>query len=86
MSEKCLILIDGSNFYFKLKSLGLHKLLEMDFGKLATLLARSNEVVASRYYIGRVRQDGTKRTDKMLANQQKLFANLKQYNFEYWLG
>jgi len=86
MNEKCLILIDDSNFYFKLKSLGLHQLLSLDFGKLASYLARSKEIVSSRYYIGKIRQDGTKQTDKMLAGQQKLFAKLKHNHFEYVLG
>lgn len=86
MIERCIVLIDGSNFYFKLKSLGLHKLLDFDFGKFTAYLTRSNKLVTVAYYVGRIRQDGTKHTDKMLANQQKLFANLKRYNVKYVLG
>lgn len=86
MSQKCLILIDGSNFYFKLKDLKLHNLLDFNFGEFAKFLARSKEIAGARYYVGRVRQDGTAQADKMLANQQKLFANLRTYNFQYVLG
>jgi uncharacterized LabA/DUF88 family protein len=38
------------------------------------------------YYIGRVRQDGSKQADEMLANQQKLFANLRKHEVTYTLG
>jgi len=31
--KRCVIFIDGSNFYFKLKDLKLHNLLNFDFGK-----------------------------------------------------
>ena len=86
MTERCLILIDGSNFYFKLKDLKLHNLLQFNFGKFAKFLVRSKKIVGSRYYVGRVRQDGTPQADKMLSSQQKLFANLKSHSFQYVLG
>ncbi|PIU35658.1 hypothetical protein COT03_01185 [Candidatus Shapirobacteria bacterium CG07_land_8_20_14_0_80_39_18] len=84
--QRCLILIDGSNFYFKLKDLRLHNLLGFDFKSFATFLARSEKVVGSKYYVGRVRQDGTAHADKLLANQQKLLETLKLHNFHYELG
>lgn len=84
--SKCLILIDGSNFYFKLKDLELHNLLEFDFSKFAAFLAGSEKIVDARYYVGRVQQDGTAHADKLLANQQKLLKTLKNHNFHYELG
>lgn len=85
--ERVLILIDGSNFYFKMKDLSLYKLDSFDFGKFTKLLAKKNtKVVGKRYYIGRVRQDGSKKSDKLVAGQQKLFQNLKKYGFRYVLG
>lgn len=86
MTQRSLIFIDGSNFYFKLKDLHLHNLLEFNFGKFAKFLARSGTIVGANYYVGRVRQDGTTQSDKMLANQQKLFASLKQHKYQYILG
>lgn len=84
--QRCLVLIDGSNFYFKLKDLHLHSLLEFNFSKFAKFLIRSEKLIGAKYYVGRVRQDGTEHVDKMLANQQKLFENLKQHKFRYELG
>lgn len=86
MSQRCIILIDGSNFYFKLKDLKLHNLLNFNFRKFAKFLARTGKVVGTNYYVGRVRQDGTVKADKMLANQQKLFASLRKHKFQYVLG
>jgi len=84
--QKCLILIDGSNFYFKLKDLQLHNLLEFDFSKFVEFLTHSEKIIDARYYVGRVQQDGTAHADKLLANQQRLLAALKRHNFHYELG
>ena len=86
MKQRCLILIDGSNFYFKLMDLKFHNLLDFNFREFAKFLARSGSIIDSKYYVGRIRQDGTAQVDKMLASQQKLLANLKKHNFHYVLG
>lgn len=83
---RCMVIIDGSNFYFKLKELRLHNLLEFNFSKFAKTLARNNNVVKSMYYIGKIRTDRSTKAEKMLADQQKLFAHLKKHNFRYSLG
>jgi uncharacterized LabA/DUF88 family protein len=86
MTQRCLILIDGSNFFFKLKDLKLHNLLAFNFSKFTKFLVRSGTITESNYYVGRVRQDETPRADTMLADQQKLFANLKKHKYHYKLG
>ncbi|MBI5452794.1 NYN domain-containing protein [Candidatus Gottesmanbacteria bacterium] len=84
--QRCYILIDGSNFYFKLKDLGLHHLLDLDFAGLAKFLAVGYKVVKSIYYVGAVRTDGTERTQKLFNNQRKLLTYLRKNNFVYSLG
>lgn len=86
MKEKCIILIDGSNFYFKLKDLKLHDLLNFNFSKFANFLARSSELKSTSYYVGGVKQDGSKHADKLLSNQQKLLVTLKSHKIKYTLG
>ncbi|MBI2595893.1 NYN domain-containing protein [Candidatus Daviesbacteria bacterium] len=83
---RCVIIIDGSNFYFKLKDLDLHYELQFDFSGFAKLLAGKNKIARCVYYVGAVRTDGTKHTQKLFNKQQKLFANLKKHNFQYSLG
>lgn len=84
--NRTFILIDGSNFYFKMKALGFNHLLNFDFGKFAQLLIRSGVNVGCKYYVGKVRQDGSEKSIKLLSNQQKLFENLKSHGFRYVLG
>ncbi|MFH1561647.1 MAG: NYN domain-containing protein [Patescibacteria group bacterium] len=84
--RRCLVLIDGSNFYFKLKNLELHNLLEFNFSGFAKALAGKNKIIRSTYHIGAVRADGTKKANKMHADQQKLFFHLKKHGFQYSLG
>ncbi len=86
MKKKCIVLLDGSNFYFKLKDLGFHNLLNFDFQGFVKYLSRSNKLESSTYYIGRVRQDGSKKSEKMLSDQQKLLSVLKRSKIKYSLG
>ena len=86
MQERVIILIDGSNFYFKLKDLGLNKLLSFDFAKFNQFLSSKSVLVSSRYYIGRIKQDGTKKGEKLFSAQQKLLASLKKSGTKYTLG
>ena len=84
--ERCLILIDGSNFFFKLKSLGLHNLLSFNFTAFSNLLCRDSSLVGATYFVGKVKTDGTEKTKKLQANQQKLLTHLMQHNYHYALG
>ena len=85
--NKCIIIIDGSNFYFKLKGLGLHNLLDFDFSGFIKMLSNDEEIVHATYYIGKVSTNPqSEKGKKMLANQQKLFEHLKKHNINYSLG
>lgn len=86
MKQKCIILIDGSNFYFKLKDLGFHHLLTFDFTKFAQFLSGKQEIVNTCYYVGRIRQDGTTKSNKLFDAQQKLLGNLKKHKVLYTFG
>lgn len=84
--KNCIILIDGSNFYFKLKDLKLHHLLDFDFSGFIQLLAKEWEIVQATYYVGAVRTDGTEKVQRMFNNQRRLFAHLRKHKFQYSLG
>jgi len=84
--ERAIVLVDGSNFYFKLRDLKLHKLLAFDFSSFASSLIERNRLVSATYYVGKVRTDGTEKTKILLANQQRLFAHLRKHAFTYSLG
>jgi len=84
--QRCVVLIDGSNFYFKLKELKLHHLLDLDFLAFTKMLCGKNTLIYCRYFIGAVRTDGTERVQKMFNDQRKLFAHLKSHGVTYSLG
>ncbi len=85
-SNRCVILIDGSNFYFKLKDLKLHNLLNFDFSNFALKLAQKHKIIHSTYYTGKIKTDGKSHTQRLFDNQRKLLAHLKKNNFNYSLG
>src|SRR6266487_671754 len=76
--ERTIILIDGSNFYFKLKDLGLNTL-NFHFSDFVKLLAGKRKLVQSMYFVGEVRTDGTAHAQKLYNNQQRLPARLKNH-------
>ena len=84
--KRCIVLIDGSNFYFKLKDLDLHKLLEFDFSGFIKMLAGNQKIIKASYYIGRIKTDRTAKTQKLFDNQRKLLAHLKKHDLTYSLG
>lgn len=81
-----MVLIDGSNFYFKLKDIQLHKLLQLDFSGFAKFLCRDNKIVKAVYYIGAVKAGRTEKSQKMYKDQRKLLASLRKHKFRYSLG
>ncbi|MEX1123578.1 MAG: NYN domain-containing protein [Patescibacteria group bacterium] len=87
MKLRVTVLIDGSNFYFKLKDLKLNNLLGFNFGTFVRdLVGEKNNLVHATYYVGRIRQDGSKKTEKLFASQQKLIAALKKHGVRYSFG
>lgn len=85
--QKCIVLIDGSNFYFKLKDLQLHSLLSFDFSCFAkSIVGERAELVSATYYVGKIRSDGTEKTQRLFDSQQKLIGHLKNHHHKYSLG
>lgn len=86
VTKECVaILLDGSNFYHYIKELELKQLLEFDYGKLTKYLARDRVLISSTYYIGRVRTDGSRKSQTLRSNQQRLTSSLRNsgWNVEY---
>jgi len=84
--ERASILIDGSNFYFKLRDLNLHQLLTFNFSQFATSLIGNRALVQASYYVGAVRTDGTAKTQQLFNHQRQLFAHLRKHKYTYSLG
>lgn len=86
IKKKAIIFIDGSNFYFKLKDYDMHDLLKFDFKKYDKWLAKNDILVKVFYYIGKIRTDGTKKTQQLFNSQRKLLFHLRENSIRYSLG
>ncbi|MBM4402609.1 MAG: NYN domain-containing protein [Candidatus Cloacimonetes bacterium] len=88
-TKRVFILIDGSNFYHRLKEpeIGLTNLLQFNFNEFAKWLTRGNKIVRKNYYIGVVRAKPNQiKAQRLRRNQQRLFAKLKKQNWEIFRG
>ena len=85
--NRVFIAIDGSNFYHKLKNMGLKHLLRFDYGNFISWLARKNKIVDCCFYIGQIREEvGNKKSRRLKRNQDKLLARLKNIGLKVKTG
>ncbi len=85
---KTSILVDGSNFYFKLKSLySPAKVPHLDYALLASLLLQGDQVVELNYYIGKIRAAANDpKAIKMMADQQRIVTEIKKAGWNIKFG
>ena len=87
--ERVFIILDGSNFFHRLKDpvLSFKNTLNFDYKGLVFWLAKDRKIVEYIYYIGLVRN---KKKDKkggfLVRNQQKLFSLLKKQGWNIKTG
>jgi len=73
-NKRLAVFIDGSNLYFKLKSLEIKNLSRFNFRGLVEWLARGRKIVSAGYYVGVVRAKADDiRGQKMRQAQINLF-------------
>lgn len=86
--KKCLLLIDGSNFFFKLKDLKLNNLLSFNFKEFAEILAppKDHQIEECTYYVGGIKTGKDEKAKKLFSDQRKLLSRLKKYDYKYVLG
>jgi len=87
MSKKILVQFDGSNFYNKVKKIlpKVHLTL-FSYARLAEKISKSKNLKVV-YYVGEIKKyPGNKKSEKLYANQQSLFSNLRKQNIDLKLG
>ncbi len=85
--ERICIIIDGSNFYHRLKEMRLIRLLHFDYGAFADYLASKRGHTTKRYYIGAVREEENNPKSKILMrNQRKLVGYLQKHGWQIRFG
>lgn len=87
MAERVLILIDGSNFYHRLRELQFGDLLRFDYRAFADFLAHNRTQAANRYYIGAVREEANNPTSRRLMRSQRLLtSSLQKHGWQVVYG
>jgi len=85
--ERAAIIIDGSNFYHRLKEAGLRSLLTFDYRAFNTLLIHGRQMMSARYYIGAIREEqGNEKTKILMRNQRKLTGRLRNCGYQICYG
>ncbi|MEK7624867.1 MAG: NYN domain-containing protein [Patescibacteria group bacterium] len=76
--QRVAVFIDGGNFYFKLKELGIKNISHFGYRQLAEWLARDRKVAYAGYYVGVVRaKSNDVKGQKLRAGQVNLFNFLR---------
>jgi len=87
MKERIFIVIDGNNFYHRLKELELENLLNFNYEKFSKFLAGERSLILKKYYIGSVREEtGNLKSRKLMRDQRILMSRLKKYDFKIGFG
>lgn len=74
MPDRAVIYVDGNNWYHALKSANVPDLGALDYARISRKLAGTRQWVETRYYIGRVTQQGD---HALYANQRRFIARLQ---------
>lgn len=87
INERVIIIIDGSNFYHRLKEDKLTGLLNFDYLKFAEFLIGKRKLIFKKYYIGAIREEsGNLKSRTLMKNQRILTGNLKRFGYKIGYG
>lgn len=80
--ERIFIIIDGNNFYHRLKELELTNLLSFNYEKFVQFLIGHRFLVSKNYYIGAIREEyGNPKSKELMRGQRKLTGKLQKDNW-----
>lgn len=80
--ERVFIIIDGNNFYHRLKELELINLLSFNYEKFAKFLTGKRFLVSKNYYIGAIREErNNPKSKELMIGQQKLVGKLQKFGW-----
>lgn len=88
-AERVVFFLDGSNFYHRLKDVELYfkQLLLFDYKMFAEWLAHERKIAECIYYVGLVKKEvGNNKSEDLVKDQQKLFANLQNRGWKIKTG
>jgi len=83
MENRVFIIIDGNNFYHRLKELKLKNLLNFDYEKFTQFLVGKRNLVLKKYYIGAIREEpNNPKSRELMRNQRILLGKLQKQGWQ----
>lgn len=87
MEERVFLIIDGSNFYHRLKEMDLKNLLNFDYEKFSKFLAGERKIALKKYYIGTIRTErNNPKSYDLWKNQRTLLGMLQKQGWQMGFG
>lgn len=85
--DRACIIIDGSNFYHRLKEMELVQLLHFDYAKFAQYLIGKRDPATKCYYIGAIREEaGNPKSRALRRNQRILIGRTRKHGWQIRFG
>ena len=85
--QRTVIIVDGNNFYHRLKELRLTNLLSLNYERFSHFLIGNRFLVSKNYYIGAIREERNNPKSKdLMIGQQKLTGKLQKGNWVIKFG
>ncbi len=85
--QKSVVIIDGSNFYYKLKELKLRRLSSFNYTKFCLFISKNTQLIQKYYCIGKIRaKQNDVKARRMMAKQQSFITRLKKEGFIIQFG
>ncbi len=88
MIERVFIVVDGSNFYHRLREMNLSNLTRFNYQRFGEYLAGGERVLATaKYYVGAVREEsGNAKSKELMRAQRILLSNLRKHGWHIGFG
>jgi len=84
---RSIVIIDGSNFYYKLKELKIPNKFFFNYSKFIDFVAENTKVACKYYCIGKIRaKQKDEKARKMMAKQQSLVTRIQKEGFIIQFG
>ncbi|MBI5620743.1 NYN domain-containing protein [Candidatus Gottesmanbacteria bacterium] len=85
--KRSIVIIDGSNFYHKLKELTFKHTSSFDYSLFTKTIAKKTTIIARYYCIGKIKADQhDAKARRMMADQQSLVTTLQKQKFIIQFG
>jgi len=85
--KKSIVVVDGSNLYYKLKELKFSNTSSFNYSKFSLHISENTKLINKYYCIGKIRADQeSKKARLMMAKQQSLMTKLQKSKFIIQFG